>query len=74
MARKALVEKQKKLLELRLKCLAEGRKMPYSTKYYNRCRVTGRSKSYMRDFGIDRVTFRKLAREGKIMGLRKSSR
>lgn len=73
MARKALIEKQKKLAALRQKSLAEGKKMPHSTKYYNRCQITGRTKAYMRDFGIDRVTFRKYAREGKIMGLRKAS-
>lgn len=73
MARKALIEKQKKLAALREKYLKEGKKMPHSTKYYNRCAVTGRTKAYMRDFGIDRVTFRTYAREGKIMGLRKAS-
>ena len=73
MARKALIEKQKKLAALREKFLKEWKKMPHSTKYYNRCHITGRSKSYMRDFGIDRVTFRKYAREGKIMWLRKAS-
>jgi ribosomal protein S14 len=67
MARKALIEKQKKLEALRQKCFAEGKKMPHATKHYNRCQITGRTKSYMRDFGIDRVTFRKYAREGKIM-------
>jgi ribosomal protein S14 len=67
MARKALIEKQKKLEALRQKCFVEGKKMPHATKHYNRCQITGRTKSYMRDFGIDRVTFRKYAREGKIM-------
>lgn len=73
MARQALIEKQKKLAAQREKALAEWTKMSQPTKYYNRCQVTGRSGSYMRDFGIDRVTFRKYAREGKIMGLRKAS-
>ncbi len=73
MARKALIEKQKRLAQVREKFLAEGKKMPQSTKYYNRCQITGRTQSYMRDFGIDRVTFRKYAREGKIMWLRKAS-
>lgn len=38
-----------------------------------RCQLTGRPKGYMRDFGICRVVFRKLALEGKIPGVRKAS-
>ncbi len=40
---------------------------------HNRCRLTGRPKGYMRKFGISRVMFRKLASEGKIPGVTKSS-
>ena len=40
---------------------------------HNRCRLTGRPKGYMRFFGVNRVTFRKLASEGKIPGLTKAS-
>ena len=39
----------------------------------NRCGLTGRPKGYMRDFGICRVAFRKLALEGKIPGVTKAS-
>ncbi len=39
----------------------------------NRCVVSGRSRGYMRTFGLSRITFRELAREGKIPGVRKSS-
>ncbi len=39
----------------------------------NRCKATGRSKGYMRKFGISRVTFRKWAAEGKIPGVTKAS-
>lgn len=39
----------------------------------NRCSVTGRSKGYMRQFGLSRHKFRELANEGKIPGVRKSS-
>ena len=39
----------------------------------NRCGLTGRPKGYMRDFGICRVMFRKLANEGKIPGVTKAS-
>jgi small subunit ribosomal protein S14 len=40
---------------------------------HNRCRLSGRPKGYMRRFGISRVAFRKLASEGKIPGVTKSS-
>jgi len=39
----------------------------------NRCKLTGRPRGYMRQFGISRVMFRKLALEGKIAGITKSS-
>ena len=40
---------------------------------HNRCKLTGRPKGYMRQFGISRVTFRKMALEGKIPGVTKAS-
>ena len=40
---------------------------------HNRCKLTGRPKGYMRRFGINRVTFRKMALEGKIPGITKAS-
>ena len=39
----------------------------------NRCFVSGRSRGYMRDFGMNRIEFRKLANEGKIPGVKKAS-
>lgn len=39
----------------------------------NRCALSGRSRGYMREFGISRIVFRDMAREGKIPGIRKSS-
>jgi len=39
----------------------------------NRCAITGRSKGYLRKFGLSRIKFRELAREGKVPGVRKSS-
>ena len=40
---------------------------------HNRCIVTGRARGYYRKFGISILTFRKLALEGKIPGVRKAS-
>jgi small subunit ribosomal protein S14 len=39
----------------------------------NRCKLTGRPKGYMRDFGICRNQFREMALMGKIPGVTKSS-
>jgi small subunit ribosomal protein S14 len=39
----------------------------------NRCKLSGRPKGYMRDFGICRNQFRDLASMGKIPGVTKSS-
>ena len=40
---------------------------------YNRCKLTGRPKGYMRTFGVSRVTFREMANQGLIPGVRKAS-
>ncbi len=40
---------------------------------HNRCKLTGRPKGYMRQFGISRVTFREMALSGKIPGVTKAS-
>lgn len=51
-------------------------KLPRSSskvRLHNRCKLTGRPKGYMRKFGISRVTFREMATEGKIPGIRKAS-
>ena len=40
---------------------------------HNRCKLTGRPKGYMRKFGINRVTFREMASDGKIPGVTKAS-
>lgn len=40
---------------------------------HNRCKITGRPRGYMRQFGISRVMFRQMASEGKIPGVTKSS-
>ncbi len=39
----------------------------------NRCAVTGRGRGYLRAFGLSRIKFRELAREGKIPGVKKAS-
>lgn len=43
------------------------------TRLRNRCLVSGRSKGYMRRFGISRIVFRKKALMGEIPGVKKIS-
>ena len=40
---------------------------------HNRCKLTGRPKGYIRQFGVSRVTFREMANKGLIPGVRKAS-
>jgi len=40
---------------------------------HNRCKLTGRPKGYMRQFGLSRVTFREMASYGLIPGVKKAS-
>ncbi|TDI75839.1 MAG: 30S ribosomal protein S14 [Bacteroidetes bacterium] len=40
---------------------------------HNRCKLTGRPKGYMRQFGISRIMFREMANKGLIPGVRKAS-
>ena len=40
---------------------------------HNRCLLTGRPKGYMRQFGISRITFREMASNGIIPGIKKAS-
>lgn len=39
----------------------------------NRCKVTGRRRSYLRKFGVSRITFREMALSGLIPGVTKAS-
>lgn len=88
MAKKSVLarnEKRAKLIEKyaakRAQLKAEGsweelQKLPKNSspvRYKNRCGITGRSKGYLRDFGLSRIKFRELANEGKVPGVRKSS-
>ncbi|AKH32849.1 30S ribosomal protein S14 [candidate division SR1 bacterium Aalborg_AAW-1] len=74
MAKTSLKVKQKRLMDQFLAYKAGDAKKPkHLTKLYNRCRLCGRDAAYMRDFGICRVCFRKNARMGLIMGVKKAS-
>ena len=74
--RQKLVEKY---AEKRAKLKAEGdyvglSRLPRNSnpvRLHNRCKLTGRPKGYMRQFGISRITFREMASEGLIPGIKK---
>jgi small subunit ribosomal protein S14 len=88
MAKKSSVAKEKKRQQLVEKYAEKRRrlreagdweglaKLPRNsspTRLRNRCHVTGRSRGYMRRFGLSRITFRELALRGEIPGVTKSS-
>jgi small subunit ribosomal protein S14 len=45
----------------------------YSVRGYNRCKLCGRPRAYIRKFGVCRICFRELASNGKLPGVTKSS-
>jgi small subunit ribosomal protein S14 len=57
------------------KCMVlKSKKTPkFMTRRHNRCQICGRPKGYMRKFGICRICFRKMAHEGLLPGVTKSS-
>ena len=88
MARKSIIAREikrerlvKKYAELRKQLKDEGKwdeldKLPRNSnkiRMHNRCKLTGRPKGYMRQFGLCRVKFREMALDGKIPGVTKAS-
>jgi small subunit ribosomal protein S14 len=78
------VKRQKmveKYAEKRARLKAEGdyvglSRLPRNSnpiRLHNRCKLTGRPKGYMRQFGISRITFREMASTGLIPGVKKAS-
>lgn len=54
----------------------ELQKLPYNSnpiRMHNRCKITGRPKGYMRQFGLSRIQFREMASNGLIPGVKKAS-
>ncbi len=60
MAKKCLVEKQK-------------RTPKFQVRGYSRCRRCGRPRAFMRRFGICRICFREMALSGELPGVVKAS-
>lgn len=54
--------------------IAKAKRAPkFKVRAYNRCGRCGRSRAYIRRFGLCRICFRELALEGKIPGVVKAS-
>ena len=54
--------------------IVKARRTPkFQVRQKSRCQLCGRSRGYIRMFGLCRICFRTLALEGKIPGVRKSS-
>jgi small subunit ribosomal protein S14 len=51
----------------------QQRPAKFKTRNYNRCRRCGRSRAFLRKFGMCRICVRQIAHEGQIPGLTKSS-
>lgn len=55
------------------KIVKSKRTPKYKVQQHNRCKVCGRPRAYIRMFGLCRICFRKMALEGQLPGVRKSS-
>lgn len=56
--------------------MLELQKLPINSsyvRYRNRCKLTGRPRGYIRQFGISRINFREMASNGLIPGVKKAS-
>jgi len=88
MARKALIAREAKRRKLHNKYAAKRAELKAAgdmlglqslpknsspSRLKNRCLLSGRPNGYMRDFGINRISFRELANKGLIPGVKKSS-
>ncbi|MDR3266541.1 MAG: 30S ribosomal protein S14 [Tannerella sp.] len=88
MAKESLKAREVKRAKLVVKYAAKRAKLKAEGKYeelqslpknaspvrlHNRCKITGRPKGYMRQFGLSRIQFREMASNGLIPGVKKAS-
>jgi small subunit ribosomal protein S14 len=50
-----------------------NKKQKFKVRMINRCNICGRSRAYMRRFGLCRICFRELAQKGELPGVLKST-
>jgi small subunit ribosomal protein S14 len=55
------------------KSVKDRRPVKFKVRARNRCRLCGRPRAYLRKFALCRLCFRRLALEGEIAGVVKSS-
>jgi small subunit ribosomal protein S14 len=51
----------------------QSKQQKFKVREYNRCLMCGRSRGYIRDFGLCRLCFRKMADNGLIPGVTRAS-
>lgn len=88
MSKESLKSRQKKILVLVKKYIQKRKKLKKEGNYIalqklpknsspvrlrNICNLSGRTRGYMRKYGVSRIKFRDLASEGYIPGVKKSS-
>jgi small subunit ribosomal protein S14 len=75
-ALKATIKNKATSDEDRFAAVVELSKLPRNSaqvRYRNRCQITGRPRGNYRLFGLSRITFRELASNGMVPGVRKAS-
>ena len=73
---KAVIKSPSSTDEQRAEAYTALRKMPRDAariRIRNRCAMSGRSRAYLRQFGLSRIAFRDMALQGLIPGVRKAS-
>ena len=75
MAKESMKAREVKRAKLVEKYAAKRAKLKEEGDYalHNRCKLTGRPRGYMRQFGISRIQFREMASQGLIPGVKKAS-
>ncbi|NLX66219.1 MAG: 30S ribosomal protein S14 [Bacteroidales bacterium] len=66
-------KREKYLAEGNYEALQSIPKNASPVRLHNRCKITGRPKGYMRQFGVSRIQFREMASKGLIPGVKKAS-
>lgn len=51
----------------------DSKKRKFKVQYRNRCKLCGRTRGYMRIFGVCRLCFRELANKNNLPGVSKAS-
>ncbi len=73
---KKRAELKEKVKQGDIEAMFELQKLPKNSsyiRYRNRCKLSGRPRGYMRQFGISRINFREMASNGLIPGIKKAS-